>query len=135
MPRLSKAEQRVSVSANAVRLRKETALAEVRELEAAERAGRVIPADRVIQTWAAILGAVKAAVLGIPDRCALAVSSAKDPRAARAVLATECEAILRNLSDDVRKLSPAGNNGRGGRVDAPYPDAAGEVGERTLPTQ
>jgi hypothetical protein len=46
MPNLSKADQAAKVSQNEARRRKEVALAEIREMERDERAGRLLPADQ-----------------------------------------------------------------------------------------
>ena len=47
MPKLSKADKRASISANEGRRRKELALAEIREMDAAKKAGRMIAVAEV----------------------------------------------------------------------------------------
>jgi hypothetical protein len=47
MPKLSKADQNRKVTITSLRLRKETALTKLREMEAAERAGSLLRADQV----------------------------------------------------------------------------------------
>jgi len=101
MPRLSKADQRRKVSANEARRRKEVALARLREMEADERAGKLIAAALVTDAWVKILGAVKAGVLWLPDKLAPAMAAAADAREARAILKTECEAILKGLHEEI----------------------------------
>ena len=108
MPKLSRADQVAEESANAARLRKERALADIREMERDEKQGLLIPAEKVSAAWAKILAEVRSAVLRVPDNCATAVAATDDARKARNILASECEAILRNLSNDVRKLTEEG---------------------------
>jgi hypothetical protein len=92
-------EQRVSESE--ARRRKEVALATIRELEAAERAGSVIPVDQVEAAWSDVRVRIKTAVLRLPEKCAPKLVGLADAREARLILHAECEAILRNLSDDI----------------------------------
>jgi hypothetical protein len=101
MPRLSKSDQRAKVSQNEARRRKEVALARLREMEADEKAGKLISADQVKDTWAKILGAVKTAVLRMPDKLAPQLAAVSDVREARAALLVECEAVLKGLHDQV----------------------------------
>lgn len=102
MPKLSKADERAKVSANEARRRKEVALAEIREAEAAEKVGRALPADQVEAAWSEIRTKIKTAVLRIPVQCAAKVAAVTDPREVRAVLQAECESILRELANDIR---------------------------------
>lgn len=101
MPKLSQADRTSRVSANEARRRKEVALAELRELELAQRKGKLIDADQVASHWAAAGGKIRDAVLRIPDKCAAAVIAATDATEARGILLAECEAILRTLHDDL----------------------------------
>ena len=89
MPRLSKADQRAKISATEARRRKEVAPARLREMEADEKAGRLIRADVVKDTWVKILAAVKAGVLRLPDKLAPQVAAAMDAQEARAILLSE----------------------------------------------
>ena len=102
MPHLTKADKAAKVSQNEARRRKELALAEIREMEAAEKAGRLIAADQVEAAWADIRAKIKRAVLRIPVNCAAKVAAVSDAREARGVLMAECEVILKELSDDIR---------------------------------
>ena len=102
MPNLSKSDKHAKVSANEARRRKELALAEIREMEAAEKAGRMIAVDQVDAAWSDIRAKIKRAVLRIPVNCAAKVAAISDPREVRAVLASECEAILKELSNEIR---------------------------------
>jgi phage terminase Nu1 subunit (DNA packaging protein) len=102
MPKLSKADKAAKVSANEARRRKEVALATIREMEAAEKGRLLIRADQVDVAWTDIRTKIKSAVLRIPVNCAAKVAAVTDPREVRAVLQSECESILRELSNDIR---------------------------------
>jgi hypothetical protein len=102
MPKLSKSDQGAKVSQNEARRRKEVALACIREMEAAEKAGRMIAVDQVDAAWSDIRAKIKGAVLRIPVNCAAKVAAISDAREVRAVLAAECETILRELSHEIR---------------------------------
>ena len=135
MPTLSKADQRELVSQNAARTRKENALARLRELEVAERERRVIPADEVADAWTHVVAAVKSSVLRIPDNCAIAVAAVTEPREARLILAREVESILKNLSDDIQRLSESGYFGSSGSVKATRTRKPRGLGKRALPAK
>ncbi len=85
-----------SKTLTAARIRKETALSQLRELQLAEREGKLLDADQVQALWAAQLVAIRDAVLQIPSRVAPQFA---DPRHAEAVIRKECEAALRTLSN------------------------------------
>lgn len=108
MPKLGKADKAAAESTHAARLRKERALADIREMERDQRAGLLIPAEKVTAAWTKILAEVRSSVLRIPDNCASAVAATKNERQARNILADECELILGNLANDVRKLTEDG---------------------------
>lgn len=101
MPNLSKADKVARVSATEARRRKEVALARLREMEVAEKAGQLWPAEQVRSLWVQVAGKIRDAVLRIPDKCAPAVTAAADAREGRAILAAECEAILKTLHDNI----------------------------------
>jgi hypothetical protein len=101
MPKLSKSDQAAKVSATEARRRKEFALARLRELELAQKAGLLLPASDVRDRWVNILTAIKTAVLRMPDKLAPQMAAAADVREAHTILAAECETILRELSDDI----------------------------------
>lgn len=101
MPKLSKADQAAKISATEARRRKEVALARLREMEVAQKAGLLLSASDVRDRWVTILAAVKTAVLRMPDKLAPQMAAAADVREAHTILAGECEAILRELSDDI----------------------------------
>ncbi len=101
MPKLSRAYQARKVSANEARRRKEVALARLREMEADEKAGKLIATDRVKDAWVKILSAVKTAVLRMPDKLAPQMATISDACEARAALLAECEAVLKGLHDEI----------------------------------
>ena len=86
-----------SKTLTAARVRKETALSQLRELQLAEREGKLLDAGQVQELWAAQLVAIRDAVLQIPSKCARHFA---DPRHAEAIVRRECEAALRALSGD-----------------------------------
>jgi len=99
MPKLSKADQQAKVSTTEARRRKEVALARLREMEAAQRAGVLLFAADVRKVWAERLGALKDRVLILPDR--LAARLANRPEAeVRAILRDELEECLRGIHAD-----------------------------------
>lgn len=101
MSKLSKADQHAKISATEARRRKEVALARLREMEADEKAGKLIPANQVKDAWVKILSAVKTGVLRMPDKLAPQVAAVSDAREARAILLAECEAVLKSLYDEI----------------------------------
>lgn len=99
MPKLSKADQQAKVSATEARRRKEVALARLREMDAAQRAGILLLAADVRNTWAERLGALKDRILILPDR--LGARLANRPEAeVRAILRDELEQCLRGIHAD-----------------------------------
>ncbi len=92
MPR----ESKESKTLTGARIRKETALSQLRELQLAEREGRLLDAGQVQELWAAQLVAIRDAVLQIPAKVAPHFA---DPRHAEAIVRRECEAALRALSN------------------------------------
>jgi phage terminase Nu1 subunit (DNA packaging protein) len=85
-----------SKTLTAARIRKETALSQLRELQLAERVGKLLDACQVEALWSQQMVAIRDAVLGIPARVAPQFA---DPRHAEAVIRRECEAALRTLSN------------------------------------
>jgi hypothetical protein len=105
MPKLSKADRKAKVSANEARRRKEVALARLREMEADEKAGKLIPAASVTDAWVKILGAVKAGVLRLPDKLAPQLAATADALEVRAILSSECEIILKDLHAELHHIA------------------------------
>lgn len=103
MPNLSRADKAAKVSATEARRRKEVALARLRELEVAEKTRQLLSAAEVRSTWVAVAAKIRDAVLRIPDKLAPQVVAAKDAMEARAILAAECEAILKTLAGEVER--------------------------------
>jgi hypothetical protein len=84
-----------SKTLTAERVRKERALASLRELQLAEIEGRLLRADQVEQFWSAAIVKIRAAVLAVPSKCALKFA---DPRQTETIIRAECEAALRSLA-------------------------------------
>lgn len=103
MPNLSKADKQAKVSANEARRRKEVALARLREMEVAEKAGQLLSAQKVKDAWVKILAAVKTAVLRMPDKLAPQLAAVTDAREARAMLQNECEAVLKDAYAEIEQ--------------------------------
>ena len=76
------------------RIRKERALASLRELELAQTRGELVRASEVAQTWNNAVVRLREAVLAIPARVA---ARFPDSRHAEAVIRRECELALRQL--------------------------------------
>lgn len=89
------------MSANEARRRKEVALARIREIELAEREGKLISRELVQDTWARLLASVRSGVLRIPDKTAQLAAATSDPREVRAILQRECEAALKAIHDEL----------------------------------
>lgn len=92
------------ISEQEARRRKEVALAELRQMEVAEKAGRLIDAQEVRERWSGVASRVRDAVLAIPDKCApgVAGTTGVDAAQVRAALQLEVENILRQLHDDLQ---------------------------------
>ena len=82
------------------RIRKEKALAGLREMQLAEQAGLLLRADEVRATWAGAVIRLRNAVLAIPTRCAAQFA---DPRHAEAIIRRECELALKQLQAQDQK--------------------------------
>jgi phage terminase Nu1 subunit (DNA packaging protein) len=66
--KLTKGRKPSATSLHAARTRKERALAELREIEVAQKRGQLIDADEVAREWSDILRQVRAGVLAITSR-------------------------------------------------------------------
>jgi phage terminase Nu1 subunit (DNA packaging protein) len=84
-----------SKTLTAERIRKEAALASLRELQLAEKRGRLLDAGQVEAAWSEQIGRIRAAVLRIPSRVALQFA---DPHRAEEIVRQECELVLRTLA-------------------------------------
>jgi hypothetical protein len=99
MPKLSKADQEAKISTTEARRRKEVALARLREMEAAQRAGMLLVAAEVRKTWAEGLSALKDRILILPDRLAARLANRPEDEV-RAILRDELEECLRGIHAD-----------------------------------
>lgn len=105
MPKLSKRDQVAKVSQNEARRRKEVALARLREMEVAEREGKLIQVEAAADAIAKAFGIVKAAVLRIPDKAVRHVMAAAEPGEGREILIRECESALKGAHDELQRFT------------------------------
>ena len=100
MPKLSKADKGAVISANEARRRKEVALAELREMEVAHRAGKLYDAAAVKSAVVTMNAAIREAVMRIPDKLAPQVAAVSTPREVRAFLrdSLQCPRYRRTCS-------------------------------------
>ena len=89
---------------HAATLRKESALANLRELEFAEKAGKLIPVDEAEGAWLTVMRSIRDLVLGIPSRTATQLAAMSDPRAVQVLLEGELRKALAILSEKVPTL-------------------------------
>jgi archaeosine-15-forming tRNA-guanine transglycosylase len=101
MPHLSKTDKKAKVSATEADRRKTVALAELRELELAQKRGALLPAAEVRKVWAERLAALKDRVLMLPDRLAARLANRPEPEV-RVVLRDEIEECLRGIHADAQ---------------------------------
>jgi phage terminase Nu1 subunit (DNA packaging protein) len=66
------------------------------------KSGKLVPVVEVSAKWSEICGAIRNAVEGIPSKLAQSVHAARDPREAHDIIAAECRAVLRQLSDEIK---------------------------------
>lgn len=81
----------------------ETVKVNLANLEFQRRVGRYIDAERVRAEVANLCRVIRNGVIGIPDRMAPVVSNASQDEAHK-LLTDECNRVLENLSDAIRKL-------------------------------
>jgi hypothetical protein len=97
VPHLSKADRSAVISANEARRRKETALAELRELELRQRRGELIEAADAVREWSSACAMVRTRLLALPDRVAASLAG-KAEAEIREALTSEITAALTALS-------------------------------------
>ena len=105
MPKLSKSDRAADESASEARRRKEVALARLRELEVQAKEGELVTMEAALDVVTKAFGAVKAAVLRIPDKATRHVMAAGDARAGRDLLMAECENALKGAHDDLCRFA------------------------------
>lgn len=84
------------------RRRKEKALADLREMEAAEKAGKLVPKAEVTRFWAGRCGAIRDSFLSMPDRLAARLAG-KHEAEIRVALRDEIEEALRSLHAEAQR--------------------------------
>jgi phage terminase Nu1 subunit (DNA packaging protein) len=104
MPRVSKADQRHEESASAARARKESALADLRELQRDKLRGELIEVREVELLWSRILSNCRSRILAIPSRLAqvLPVDEAARREAAACAMELIREALT-ELADETER--------------------------------
>ena len=100
MPRVSRANKALDISANEARRRKEVALAGMRELELGRMEMSLLDAEKVQRFWTEQCARFSQTMLSIPDRVADALVR-KDAAAIRVRLREEIEEVLRGLVPNV----------------------------------
>jgi phage terminase Nu1 subunit (DNA packaging protein) len=101
MPKLSKKDKASKVTITESRRRKEIALMELREMEAARRRGELIDAREAELAWAAAGVKIKNSLLAIPNRVMNRIPAELRPKVFP-VLEEEIRAVLTALSSDIR---------------------------------
>jgi len=76
------------------RIRKERALASMRELQLQQLEGKLLWADEVERTWSEAVIRMRNAMLSVPSRCAPRFA---DPKHAEAIIRAEVETALKQL--------------------------------------
>lgn len=79
-------------------LRKETALADLRQTEAALATGDAISIAETEAAWAAVVGMVRAKLLGLPSKVAREVAAESNAAKCREIIRAELEEVLEDLS-------------------------------------
>lgn len=87
-------------SMQAARLRKELALAQLRELELRQKSGELIEVESVRRMWFERGRTVRDLLLGLPPRLAASLAAESDQAAVRVLLDREIRAALEALSGD-----------------------------------
>ena len=78
---------------------KEHYLGLLRQLDYDEKAGFVVQIDEVVHRMAGELAVLRNLILGMPAKLAPRVIACRTPSEAEAVIRTECELVLRTISD------------------------------------
>ncbi len=101
MPRLSKADQQAKISATEAERRRKVAMAEIRRLEADEKARKLLPAAEVRKVWVDRLGTLRDRVLMLPDRLGARLANRSEVEV-RGVLRDDLEECLRGIHADAQ---------------------------------
>jgi len=78
--------------------------AQLRQIEYEKKAGRLIPAERVVKAWSDILAVVGSRLADLPDVLAREVADEDDEHEVREILRKAVRSIRVQLSADVRGL-------------------------------
>lgn len=103
MPTLSKADQKVRETITQATLRKESALATLREIELSEKQGKLIEVDAAATLWASVGQIIRDGLLSLPERIAPELAALTDQRQVRDQLRDELRKVLANFPDAIHK--------------------------------
>jgi hypothetical protein len=84
------------------RRRKELALAEIRELELAERRGGVVRIETVREEWSHVIGTAKARLMALPSRLAPDLLHENELLGIESRLRSALQDVLDEIAQDVR---------------------------------
>lgn len=101
MPTLSKADKKAKISQNEANRRRTVALAKLRELELAEKQGKLIDRSSVESTWFEKGRLIRDGVLAISDRLASLLASTTDPHQVHQLLDSELRKALNDIAEAV----------------------------------
>ena len=101
MPTLSKADKKIKVSQVEADRRRTLALARLRELELAEKQGKLIDRSKVEREWFEHGRLIRDAFLGIPARLGSLLASISDPHQIHQLLDAELRKALNEVADTV----------------------------------
>ena len=105
---LSRSANRVDEAFEEARTRKTTAEADIKEMEVAQAAGALIPAEEVVASWTDILANLKAKLLALPVKTAPLVRQEEDLRVIEHII----ESQVREALSELAQYDPAKNGKR-----------------------
>ena len=106
-------------------LRKESALANLRELEYAQKQGDLIPVRDALNAWSVLVQLVRTKIGGMANACADQLAAITDPTEVRMFLMRETDDRLSHLANDFRQAAIDSLDG-GGESDQPADTADGD---------
>ena len=106
-------------------LRKESALANLRELEYAQKQGDLIPVRDALNAWSVLVQLVRTKIGGMANACADQLAAITDPTEVRMFLMRETDDRLSHLANDFRQAAIDSLDG-GGESDQPADQADGD---------
>jgi hypothetical protein len=98
----NKRDSKVGETLLSAQVRKERAVADLKELDLAHRRGDLIPVVDALRQWGTLLTMARVRITTMATACADRLASITDPVEVRAYLAKEIEDRLGHLTDDFR---------------------------------